>query len=192
MRHFSVLKWLYLILQPVKTLQKPSKNPKFRAFGAAVFSSGKAGWRTKFLECVEVWFGDILQVLFSRFRCSTAWSPWKQDSPYGFSFSSHSHQISSCKMPPKVCCLHNSAFLVKQKGIFFPPGWGQRMPGKIKRAQGLWCRFGRGDNGATQGGSSSTPKICSQYFHTWILGITCTKQGSSLGFWKFLEEGSSV
>lgn len=47
-----------------------------------------------------------------------------------------------------VCCLHNSAFvpvLVKQKGIFFPlPGWGQRMPGKIKRARGLRCTFGRG------------------------------------------------
>lgn len=68
------------------------------------------------------------------------------------------------------------------------------MPGKIKRARGLRCTFGRGDNGAAQGGSSSTQKICSQHFQTWILGITLSsyiKGGSSLGFWaRFWKKGA--
>lgn len=133
-----------------------------------------------------MWFGDILQVLFSRLRCSMARSPWKRNSPVGFSFAPCSHQISSCKIPP-VCCLHNYAFvpvLVKQRGIVFPlPGWGQRIPGKIKRARGLWRTFGRGDNGAAQGGSSSTQKICSQCFQTRILGMTCPSVWSKAQVW---------
>lgn len=102
--------------------------------------------------------------------------PGSRTAPLDFPFLLVPTKFPAAKSPP-VCCLHNPAFvpvLVKQRGILFPlPGWGQRMPGKIKRARGLRRTFGRGDSGAAQGGSSSTQKICSQYFQTRILGMTC-------------------
>lgn len=120
--------------------------------------------------------------------------------PLDFPFLPIFTKFPAAKFPPPlpVFCLHNSAFvpvLVKQKGIFFPlPGWGQRMPGKFKRAQGLWRTFGRGDNGAAQGGSSSTQKNLLPVFSALDLGDNlscCIKQGSGLGFWAgFWKKGA--
>lgn len=177
-------------------LQKPYKNPKLGLLEQLFFAVVKAGVRGK----LSVWRCDLVTSCRFCFPASGAAQlhpPGSGTTPLDFPFLPVPIKFPAAKSFPQWC-LHNSAFvpgLVKQKGVFFPlPGWGQRMPGEIKRAWGLWCTFGRGDNGAAQGGSSSTQKICSQYFQTWILGITLSsriKGGSSPGFWAhFWKKGA--
>lgn len=112
-------------------LQKPIKNPNPGLLELLFFPVGEAGARRKFFG---VWGCDL--VIPCRFYFPGSGAA-QLDPPVGFSSSSLPipTKFPAVKSPHTELCLHNSAFLVKQKGIFCPCLGGGR--GCQERLAGL-------------------------------------------------------